>query len=107
MPAVTFMAADGGETKVEAGVGTSVMQAARDAGLEEIVAECGGAMACATCHVYVDPAWQEAVGAASAGEADMLDFAASPTQEGSRLSCQIEMSAALDGLIVRLPDSQV
>jgi 2Fe-2S ferredoxin len=107
MPAVTFIAADGAETKVEARVGTSVMEAARDAGLDDIIAECGGAMACATCHVYVEPDWRAQVGAASAGEADMLDFAASETNEGSRLSCQIALSDALDGLVVRLPESQV
>ncbi|MGH1368897.1 MAG: 2Fe-2S iron-sulfur cluster-binding protein [Maritimibacter sp.] len=107
MPAVTFIAADGTTTKVEAAVGTSVMEAARDAGLDEIIAECGGAMACATCHVHVAPDWRAAVGAAGASEADMLDFAASPTDEGSRLSCQIALSEALDGLVVHLPDSQV
>lgn len=97
----------GAETVLDVAAGTSVMEAAREAGLEGIVAECGGAMACATCHVYVDAAWQGKVGGAGEMEADLLEFAASEANAGSRLSCQIEMSEALDGLVVTLPEHQV
>ncbi|MNT81861.1 Ferredoxin-6 [compost metagenome] len=70
-----------------------------------IEAECGGACACATCHVYVDEAWTEKVGAPSPMEEDMLDFAAD-VQPNSRLSCQIKVTAGLDGLVVRVPERQ-
>jgi ferredoxin, 2Fe-2S len=70
-----------------------------------IDADCGGACACATCHVYVDPAWSDRTGAPSAMEESMLDFAEN-VQDTSRLSCQIKVSDELDGLIVRMPESQ-
>lgn len=70
-----------------------------------IEAECAGACACATCHVYVDEAWQEKVGSPGPIEADMLDFA-HDVRHASRLSCQITVSDALDGLIVRVPERQ-
>ena len=71
-----------------------------------IEAECGGACSCATCHVYVDPAWVEATGSAQPVEAGMIE-SAMDLQETSRLSCQIEVSAELDGLIVRMPELQI
>jgi 2Fe-2S ferredoxin len=74
--------------------------------LAGITAECGGALACATCHCYVDEAWINKVGTASPAELDMLEAAAAERKPGSRLSCQITVSQALDGLIVRLPKTQ-
>lgn len=107
MPKITFISADGGQTTVEAGDGDSVMQAALASGIEGIVAECGGSMMCATCHVYVDEDWKLAVGDASDDERAMLDFAASEVRPVSRLSCQIAVTDDLDGLVVHLPDAQI
>ena len=70
-----------------------------------IEAECGGACACATCHIYVDEAWQEKVGSPEIMEEDMLDFAHEP-KKGSRLSCQIKVTNELDGLVVTVPSRQ-
>ena len=106
MPHVTFISPAGAERVVEGDIGQSVMELAKRGGVEGIVGECGGCAACATCHVYVDPAWQEAVGPASGDEADMLDFAYDRKPE-SRLSCQIRLRPALDGLVVRTPVRQV
>lgn len=95
---------EGAEHLVEGRDGWSVMEILRDAGLP-IAAECGGACACATCHVYVDPAWADKVGEKSDMEETMLDFA-QELQPTSRLSCQIKVSPELDGLVVRMPKSQ-
>lgn len=105
MPKITFIAFDGAKRAVDGDVGQSVMEVARRNGVEGIVAECGGCCACATCHVYVDPDWRNAVGAPSADEDDMLDFAFDRRPE-SRLSCQIRIRPALDGLVVRTPERQ-
>jgi len=105
MPKVTFIEFDGTEHVVEADDGYSVMEAAVRNGVPGIEADCGGACACATCHVYVDPTWVEATGKPVDNEADMLEFAIEP-QPTSRLSCQIRVSEALDGLVVRIPASQ-
>ncbi|WP_174801904.1 2Fe-2S iron-sulfur cluster-binding protein [Martelella limonii] len=85
--------------------GSTVMENAVRNGVPGIEAECGGACACATCHVYVDEAWTDKVGEPEPMEEDMLDFAVD-VRANSRLSCQITMSAELDGLTVRVPDSQ-
>jgi 2Fe-2S ferredoxin len=106
MPKITFIQFDGDRRDVDASAGTSVMQAATRNGVAGIDAECGGACACATCHVYVDSAWRERVGPAQDGEADMLEFALDVDPDRSRLSCQITISDALDGLIVSLPRAQ-
>jgi 2Fe-2S ferredoxin len=105
MPKITFIQPDGTAQEVEAQSGMTVMEAAKKNDVEGIEAECGGACACATCHVYVEEAWKEAVGGPSEMEEDMLDFAfdVRPT---SRLSCQIKVTDALDGLIVRVPEKQ-
>ena len=96
----------GGETReVEVPDGTSVMEGAVRNGVPGIDGDCGGACACATCHVYVDEAWREATGKPSAMEESMLDFA-EEVEPNSRLSCQIRVSDALDGLVVRLPENQ-
>lgn len=104
---LTFVDSDGTRHEVTAAEGTSVMQAARDNNIEAIRAECGGSLACATCHCYVDDAYADKVGEASEDEVDMLDFAESEVKETSRLSCQIKLSAELNGLVVHLPHDQV
>jgi 2Fe-2S ferredoxin len=106
MTTVTYVEFDGTEHAVDVPSGTSVMQGAIDHGIEGIVGECGGGMACATCHCYVDEKWIDRVGTASQPEQDMLEFSASPTKATSRLSCQITVSDELEGLVVRLPESQ-
>lgn len=105
MPRITFIGADGSERTVEAEAGLSVMQAAVRNEVPGIEAECGGACACATCHIYVDPEWMTVTGSADDMEEDMLDFAID-VRENSRLACQIEVSAELDGLVVRIPERQ-
>ena len=107
MPKVTYIEHSGKSHTVDVAVGTSVMRGARDNDIPGIDADCGGECACATCHVYVDPAWEARVGKPTEGtlESSMLDFAA-VTKPNSRLSCQIEMRPDLDGLVVRLPEGQ-
>jgi 2Fe-2S ferredoxin len=105
MPKVTYIEHDGAEHTVEAELGSTVMETAQRNSVASIVAECGGSCTCATCLVHVDEKWFSVVGPPSAEEEDMLDFAfeVKPT---SRLSCQIKMTQALDGLIVRTPAYQ-
>jgi 2Fe-2S ferredoxin len=107
MPKVIYIEYNGTEHRIELPVGRSVMRGAIDNGVRGIDADCGGECACATCHVYVDPAWLERTGTPAAGsqEESMLSFAAL-AQPNSRLSCQIAMRDDLDGLIVRLPEGQ-
>ena len=105
MPTVIFIEHNGTRHEVDASNGASLMRAAVDNNVPGIDADCGGACACATCHVYVDPAWLARTGARTEMEASMLSFAAA-TQENSRLSCQIEMSDALAGIVLRLPEGQ-
>ncbi|ARY34096.1 2Fe-2S ferredoxin [Brucella melitensis] len=106
MTKIVFVSADGAtRTEVEADSGSSVMEAAIRNGIPGIDAECGGACACATCHVYVDDDWADTVGGPDPMEEDMLDFAyeVRPT---SRLSCQIRVTDDLEGLVVQVPDRQ-
>ncbi|MEZ5729802.1 MAG: 2Fe-2S iron-sulfur cluster-binding protein [Burkholderiaceae bacterium] len=105
MPKVTYIEYDGTEHPVDVPVGASVMEGAVDNGVPGIDADCGGQCACATCHVYIDPAWVDKTGSRTEMEESMLGFAA-VTQENSRLSCQIKMTDALDGLVVRMPEGQ-
>ncbi len=105
MPKIIYIEHNGAEHAVEAENGVSVMETAIKNMVPGIDADCGGACACATCHVYVDEAWAEKVGKPEAMEESMLDFAAEP-KATSRLSCQISVSDELDGLIVRLPEFQ-
>ena len=105
MTKITFIAHDGTQFDVEAENGSTVMENAIRNAVPGIEAECGGACACATCHVYVDEAWSDTVGQPEAMEEDMLDFAydVRPT---SRLSCQIKVRDELDGLVVKVPERQ-
>jgi 2Fe-2S ferredoxin len=105
MPKITYIESNGTSRTVEAEVGSTVMETAITNGVPGIEAECGGACACATCHVYVDEAWMEAIPPAEQMEEDMLDFAfdVRPT---SRLSCQIRVRAELDGFTVTTPAKQ-
>lgn len=106
MPLIKFIQHDGAEQDVHVSSGTSVMHAAIDNGVNGILADCGGACSCATCHCYVDEAWQDKTGTADEVEAQMLDFVMEP-QPNSRLSCQIAVSDELDGLVIRLPENQI
>jgi len=105
MPKITYIEHNGKEHVVEAPLGQTVMEAAVKNAIPGIDADCGGACACATCHVYVDPAWSGKTGESSGMEQSMLDFA-NDVEETSRLSCQIKVTAELDGLVVRMPKSQ-
>lgn len=106
MSIVTFVSADGVRTTVDVEAGTSVMEAAVDHGIDEIVAECGGSATCATCHVYVSEADHSRLPARSALEDEMLGATAAPRRETSRLSCQIVVDADLGDLTVHLPEEQ-
>ncbi|WP_313008384.1 2Fe-2S iron-sulfur cluster-binding protein [Brevundimonas vesicularis] len=105
MASITYIEHDGTEHVVDVKSGLSVMEGAIRNNVPGIDADCGGACACATCHVYVDDAWLEVTGKPSAMEESMLDFA-EEVEPNSRLSCQIRVSDALNGLIVRLPENQ-
>ena len=105
MPKITYIEHDGKEHVVEAPNGQTVMEAAVKHAVPGIDADCGGACACATCHVYVDDDWKEQVGDPSPMEEDMLDFAFD-VRPNSRLSCQIKVVEALDGLTVTVPERQ-
>jgi 2Fe-2S ferredoxin len=105
MVKITFVDAQGTARTVEGEVGSTVMETAIRNGVPGIDAECGGACACATCHVYVDEAWREATGEPEPMEEDMLDFA-SDVRPTSRLSCQIRVKETLDGLTVTTPAKQ-
>ena len=105
MPKITYIQADGAENVVDAKAGWSVMEAAIKNRVRGIDADCGGACACATCHVYVEPDWKEKVGPRNPMEEDMLGFAFD-ARDTSRLSCQIKVPPGLDGLRVRVPAKQ-
>ncbi len=105
MAKITYIDHDGTKYETEGETGSTVMEVAIKNGVPRIEAECGGACACATCHLYVDEAWTGIVGGPEPMEEDMLDFAYDP-RESSRLSCQIKVSDSLDGLIVHLPEQQ-
>ena len=107
MPSVTYTSPDGTETTLEGRDGDSVMDLAVKNGVKGIVAECGGACACATCHVYVDEAFASEVGEVGDLEDDMLDGAAAERRPTSRLSCQIKLRSELDGLKVTIAPEQV
>jgi 2Fe-2S ferredoxin len=101
----TWKLADGREMTLDVTEGISLMEAATARGVPGIIGECGGSMSCATCHVVVDPAWTDHAGLPSAFEEDMLDITEAGRQPTSRLSCQIKMTAALDGIVVSVPEA--
>jgi 2Fe-2S ferredoxin len=105
MPKIIYIDSGGASRTVEAEVGSTVMEAAIKNDVPGIEAECGGACACATCHVYIDDDWFPKVGGPSPMEEDMLDFGYD-VRPNSRLSCQIKVTDELDGLIVRTPERQ-
>jgi ferredoxin, 2Fe-2S len=105
MAKITYIEFNGTEHVVDVKNGLSVMEGAVKNNIPGIDADCGGACACATCHVYVDQAWLDKTGSQSAMEESMLDFAEN-VEPNSRLSCQIKVSDELDGLVVRMPQSQ-
>jgi 2Fe-2S ferredoxin len=106
MVAVTFITAESETLTVEAQPGLSLMEAARNANVPGILAECGGACACSTCHVYVHPDWLDKLEPKASMEADLLDFAWEPDEARSRLACQIIVSERHDGLVVTVPAQQ-
>lgn len=105
MPTVTFVLKDGSHRHVQAAIGTSVMKAALDNGVVGIEAECGGCLTCATCHAYVDPEWFDRLPARSPDEEVMVECAID-VRPTSRLTCQITLTDALDGIVVHVPQSQ-
>ena len=105
MPKVTYIEHNGKEHQVEVENGLSIMEGAVQNGIPGIDADCGGACACATCHVYVREEWLDKLSEQSESEKDMLDFAFD-VEENSRLSCQIKVTDELDGLVVKLPEKQ-
>jgi 2Fe-2S ferredoxin len=102
---ITYIEFDGTEHVTEVAPGLSVMAGARNADIPGIDADCGGNCSCATCHVFVDPAWTARVGGQGELEAATIDFAEN-LAPNSRLSCQIKVTQDLDGLVVRMPQSQ-
>jgi|SRR3974390_3504462 2Fe-2S ferredoxin len=105
MTKITYIEFNGKEHVVDAPSGSSVMESAKKNNIPGIDADCGGACSCGTCHVYVDPNWLSRVGGRNPLEEATLDFA-SNVESNSRLSCQIKVTSDLDGLVVRLPQSQ-
>ena len=106
MPKITYIEHNGAEHVVEVAEGLTVMEGARDNTVPGIDADCGGACACSTCHAYIDPAWVGKLPAIEPMEEDMLDFAWE-RKDNSRLTCQLKVTADLDGLVLRMPEKQV
>ena len=105
MPKITYITHDGKKNTVEVPTGLSVMEGALQNNIKGIDADCGGSMACATCHVYVDEKWKDKVPKQEEAETDMIDMAFEP-KINSRLSCQIIVSEELDGLKIQTPRKQ-
>ncbi len=106
MPRITYIEHNGTEHTVDVAVGLTVMEGAVNNNIPGIDADCGGACACSTCHVYVNPDWIGKLPTREDMEEDMLDFAYEPN-ERSRLTCQIPVTPELDGLVVRMPEKQI
>jgi 2Fe-2S ferredoxin len=106
MGSITFIEHNGTQHAVEIEKGKSLMQIAMDNGVPGVDADCGGACACGTCHVIVDSEWINTTGSASEDEHQMLDMTPEKV-DSSRLSCQISLSEAMDGMVVRLPEFQM
>ena len=107
MAKITYIEHDGTEHVVDVANGLTVMEGARDNDIPGIEADCGGACACSTCHVYVAENWVEKLPAKDAMEEDMLDFAFEPDPARSRLTCQLKVTDDLDGLVVKMPEKQI
>ena len=107
MAKITYVEFGGKEHVVEVANGLTVMEGARDNGIPGIEADCGGACACSTCHVYVDASWVDKLPKKDSMESDMLDFAWNPDAARSRLTCQLKVSPALEGLKVFMPEKQI
>ena len=106
MPQITYISHQGKTTTLDVPTGNSVMEGAVKNGVDGIVAECGGACMCATCHVYVDEAWLPKLDPIGDEQEEMLNATFAERKSNSRLSCQIAVRADLDGLVVRMPDRQ-
>ncbi len=106
MAKITYISRAGEETVLDVANGSTVMRGAVDNAVKGIIGDCGGACSCATCHVYVDPAWLDRVGEVGPIEEILLEEVCDP-QDNSRLGCQITITDELDGLVVRLPEKQV
>lgn len=106
MVKVIFIESNGNRREVDAREGEPLMYAARSEGVAGIIAECGGSAMCATCHVYVDEVWQDRLPAPLPNELEMLECTVAERRPNSRLSCQIRITPALDGLVLRLPEVQ-
>lgn len=106
MATVLFVEASGAEHRIDVPTGENLMRAALNEGLDGMVGECGGGLACATCHCYVEEDWADRLPAPAQTELDMLECTASERRQSSRLGCQIIASDALDGLVVHLPAAQ-
>jgi len=107
MAKITYIEHNGTEHVVDVPDGLTVMEGARDNNIPGIEADCGGACACSTCHVYVHPDWVSKLPEIDPMEEDMLEFAYEPDTERSRLTCQLKVSDALDGLVVQMPEKQI
>ena len=105
MPKITYIEYEGKSHTIEVANGLSVMEGAVQNNIPGIDADCGGSMACATCHVYVKEEWLDKLSAKEDGEEDMLDMAFEP-KTNSRLSCQLIVSDEIDGIIVNIPSKQ-
>ena len=107
MPKITYIEWNGTEHTVDVKEGLTVMEGAVTNNIPGIDADCGGACACSTCHVYVDPKWIDKLPEKEDMEEDMLDFAYEPDPKRSRLTCQLKVTAELDGLVVQMPEKQI
>ena len=107
MAKITYIEHGGKEHVIEVANGMTVMEGARDNNIPGIEADCGGACACSTCHVYVNPDWVDRLPEKDEMEQDMLDFAFEPDETRSRLTCQLKVSDELDGLVVQMPEKQI
>ena len=105
MPKITYISHEGKRNTIEVDIGLSVMEGAVQNSVEGIDADCGGSMACATCHVYVQDEWFNKIPKAEDAEVDMIDMAIDP-KKNSRLSCQIIITDELEGLVVTTPEKQ-
>ena len=106
MPTLTFIQPDGSQIRVQAQLGRSVMEAARDNQVRGVIAECGGACACSTCHCYVDANWVAHLPPMTDAEAGLVEFAWE-ANANSRLTCQLMVTAAFDGLVLQVPAQQL